>query len=233
MKYAQHQTEQEVTLDPAEPAVASVVLLHGLGADGWDFVPIAGELDLPLPVRFVFPNAPPRPVTINGGYVMPAWYDIKAFTPEGRADAAGLAESTGRVNAYLYAEIARGVEPSRVVLAGFSQGGAVALTAGLRFPRRLAGVLALSSYLPFPERLRAEQSPANSGLPVLMCHGRMDPIVSISMGIEARDELVDLGYTVEWHEYPIEHEVCGAELREIGRWLTRILAVRHAVRPRP
>jgi len=233
MEYAQHQTGDEVTLDPAEPAVASVVLLHGLGADGRDLVPIAGELDLPLPVRFVFPNAPPRPVTINGGYVMPAWYDIKAFTPEGRADAVGLAESTRRVNAYLDAEIARGVEPSRVVLAGFSQGGAVALTAGLRFPKRLAGVLALSSYLPFPGRLRAEQSAANSGLPVMMCHGRMDPVVSISMGIEARDQLAELGYTVEWHEYPMEHEVCGAELADVGRWLTRMLTVRHTDRPRP
>ena len=159
MRYTQSQTEHEVTLEPAAPAVASVVLLHGLGADGTDFVPIVDELRLPdaLPVRFVFPHAPLRPVTVNAGYVMRAWYDIRSFTPEGRADAAGLAQSVGHVNGCLRHEIARGVEASRIVLAGFSQGGAVALAAGLRFPQRLAGILALSAYLPFPQALATEQ----------------------------------------------------------------------------
>jgi phospholipase/carboxylesterase len=224
MQYTSHESEFEVTLEPAEPATATVVLLHGLGADGWDFVPIVGELQLALPVRFIFPHASMRPVTVNAGYVMRAWYDIKSFTPEGRADAAGLAESVARVNAYLEQEIARGIPASRIVLAGFSQGGAVALSAGLRFGKRLAGLLALSTYLPFPARLEAEKSAANADVPILMCHGRMDPVVNIGMGREARDVLTAQGYAVEWHEYPMQHEVCAAELGETARWLRRVLA---------
>ena len=227
MHYRSLESESEVTLEPAMPAVASVVLLHGLGADGWDFVPIVEELRLPdaLPVRFVFPHAPLRPVTVNAGYVMRAWYDITSFTPEGRADAAGLAESVGRVNGYLEREAARGIPASRIVLAGFSQGGAVALSAGLRFRERLAGLLALSTYLPFPARLEAEKSAANADVPILMCHGRMDPVVPIAMGTEARDVLTAQGYAVEWHEYPMEHEVCAAELGETAKWLRGVLTV--------
>jgi phospholipase/carboxylesterase len=221
MKYLQQQTETEVTLEPVDPAVASVILLHGLGADGWDFVPIAGELGLPesLAVRFVFPHAPMRPVTVNAGYVMRAWYDIREFTPDGRADAEGLAESMRRVDACLVREVAKGVDASRIVLAGFSQGGAVALEAGLRYPQRLAGVLALSTYLPFPARLATERSGANADVPILMCHGRLDPVVPIAMGLEARDALVTLGYAVEWREYPMQHEVCAPELTEVARWI--------------
>jgi phospholipase/carboxylesterase len=225
VQYTPHETEFEVTLEPAVPATACVVLLHGLGADGRDFVPIVEELGLPIAVRFIFPHAAERPVTVNAGYVMRAWYDIKSFTPEGRADALGLAESVARVNAYLQTEIARGIAASRIVLAGFSQGGAVALSAGLRFPQRLAGLLALSTYLPFPERLEAERSAANSDLPILMCHGRMDPVVHCAMGTEARDVLKAQGYAVEWHEYPMQHEVCAEELAEVGRWLTLRLSV--------
>jgi phospholipase/carboxylesterase len=226
MQYTSRESEFDVTLEPAVPATATVVLLHGLGADGWDFVPIVGELRLPMPVRFIFPHAPERPVTVNAGYVMRAWYDIRSFTPEGRADAAGLAESVQRVNRYLEMEAERGIPTERTVLAGFSQGGAVALSAGLRFPRQLAGLLALSTYLPFPERLGAERSSANAGVPILMCHGRMDPIVEIGMGLEARAALEEQGYPVEWREYPMEHEVCAAELEEIGQWLTQRLAWR-------
>ena len=227
MKYLQHQTENEVTLEPVEPAQASLILLHGLGADGWDFVPIVGELGLPdtLPVRFIFPHAPMRPVTVNAGYVMRAWYDIRDFTPEGRADPEGLADSVRMVNACLEQQIASGVESRRIVLAGFSQGGAVALEAGLRYPRQLAGLLALSTYLPFPARLAAEQSAANAATPILMCHGRMDPVVPVAMGLEARDALVALGYPVEWREYPMQHEVCGPEIAEVSRWLKGILGV--------
>jgi phospholipase/carboxylesterase len=227
MHYRSLESESEVTLEPAMPAVASVVLLHGLGADGWDFVPIVEELRLPdaLPVRFVFPHAPLRPVTVNAGYVMRAWYDITSFTPEGRADAAGLAESVGRVNGYLEQEAARGIPASRIVLAGFSQGGAVALSAGLRFRERLAGLLALSTYLPFPARLEAEKSATNADVPILMCHGRMDPVVPIAMGTEARDVLGAQGYAVEWHEYPMKHEVCAAELGETAKWLRGVLTV--------
>ncbi len=226
MQYTTRESEFDVTLEPAVPATATVVLLHGLGADGWDFVPIVGELRLPMPVRFIFPHAPERPVTVNAGYVMRAWYDIRSFTPDGRADAAGLAESVQRVNQYMEMEAERGISTERTVLAGFSQGGAVALSAGLRFPRQLAGLLALSTYLPFPARLGAERSSANAGVPILMCHGRMDPIVEIGMGLEARAALEAQGYPVEWREYPMEHEVCAAELEEIGRWLTQRLAGR-------
>lgn len=221
MRYTPRQTEHEVTLEPAVPAIASVVLLHGLGADGTDFVPIVDELRLPdaLPVRFVFPHAPLRPVTVNAGYVMRAWYDIRSFTPEGRADAAGLEQSVGRVYGCLRRESARGIAASRIVLAGFSQGGAVALAAGLRFPERLAGILALSAYLPFPQALAAERSVANTDVPILMCHGRLDPVVHVTLGQEARDVLAGLRYPVEWHEYPMQHEVCAAEIAEVGRWL--------------
>jgi phospholipase/carboxylesterase len=221
MRYTQRQTGHEVTLEPAVPAVASVVLLHGLGADGTDFVPIVDELRLPdsLPVRFVFPHAPSRPVTVNAGYVMRAWYDIRSFTPEGRADAAGLEQSVGRVHGCLRHESARGIAASRIVLAGFSQGGAVALAAGLRFPERLAGILALSAYLPFPQALAAERSAANADVPILMCHGRLDPVVHVTLGQEARDVLSGLRYPVEWHEYPMQHEVCAAEIADVGRWL--------------
>ena len=226
MKYTTTETTDSITLTPARPPAASVVLLHGLGADGWDFVPIVAELGLPdaLPVRFVFPHAPVRPVTVNNGYEMRAWYDIKAFTPEGRADAAGLAESVRRVDAMLEAEIAAGVAASRIVLAGFSQGGAVALSAGLRFGERLAGLLVLSTYLPFPETLAAGKSMSNQDLPILMCHGRMDPVVPLAMGTEARDALHAQGYAVEWHEYPMQHEVCAEELGQIARWLRVRLA---------
>ncbi len=212
--------ESEITLEPERPATATMLLLHGLGADGWGFVPIADELRLPQAVRFVFPHAPERPGTINVGYAIRAWYDIRSLTAESRADAAGLAESVRRVNDYLVAEIARGVPASRLVLAGFSQGGAVALSAGLRFPQRLAGVLALSTYLPFPARLAAEKSSANANVPILMCHGQRDPVVDIGMGREARAVLEAQGYAVEWREYPMEHEVCAAELDDVRHWLS-------------
>jgi len=221
VNYRQQQTDDEVTLEPEAAAQASVVWLHGLGADGWDFVPVVDALGLPdsLPVRFTFPHAAYRPVTVNAGYVMRAWYDIKSFTPEGRADREGLDESVRRVRTYLEAEVARGVPAERIVLAGFSQGGAVALSAGLRFPQRLAGVMGLSTYLPFPARLASEKSAANAAVPILLCHGRLDPVVPIAMGIEARETLVAEGHAVEWHEYRMQHEVCMDEIAVIARWL--------------
>ncbi|HSF77120.1 MAG TPA: alpha/beta hydrolase-fold protein [Steroidobacteraceae bacterium] len=221
MRYAQRETEREVTLSPQSPAAATVIWLHGLGADGWDFVPVVSELGLPddLPVRFIFPHAPVRPVTVNAGYEMRAWYDIISFTPEGRADAAGLAEASQRVMDYVRAESEAGVPASRVVLAGFSQGGAVALFAGLRHPERLAGILALSTYLPFPEKLAADKSAANAQVPILMCHGREDPMVKLWMGSESRDLLGSQGYGVEWHDYPMQHELCIEELADVSRWL--------------
>jgi len=226
MKYLQDETSFEITLSPEIPAVASVILLHGLGADGHDFVPIAGELGLPdsLPVRFVFPHAPLRPVTVNNGYVMRAWYDIKSFTPAGRADMSGIVESARRVADCIDRELQLGVAPARVVLAGFSQGGAVALYTGLRYPDRLAGILAMSGYLPFPETLAAERSAANSDVPILLCHGRSDPVVPIAMGLEARRDLEAHGYAPEWRDYPMQHAVCVEEIADVARWLKLRLA---------
>jgi len=230
MKYLQDATDLEITLTPQAPPVATVLLLHGLGADGSDFVPIVGELGLPdtLPVRFVFPHAPLRPVTLNNGYVMRAWYDIKSFTPAGRADVAGTTESAQRIAACIERERERGVPSTRVVLSGFSQGGAVALFAGLRYPERLAGILAMSCYLPFPERLAAEKAAANADVPILLCHGRRDPVVPISMGTEARDELLAHGYAPEWRDYPMEHSVCMEEIADVSRWLQARLVARPA-----
>jgi phospholipase/carboxylesterase len=226
MIYRQDETDFEITLSPQTPAVASVILLHGLGADGHDFVPIAGELGLPdsLPVRFVFPHAPLRPVTVNNGYVMRAWYDIKSFTPAGRADIASTVESSRRVADYIARERQLGVASARVVLAGFSQGGAVALYAGLRYPERLAGILAMSCYLPFPETLATERSAANSDVPILLCHGRSDPVVPIAMGLEARRDLEAHGYVPEWRDYPMQHAVCVEEIADVARWLRLRLA---------
>jgi phospholipase/carboxylesterase len=231
MKYRQEETALEITLSPAIPAVASVILLHGLGADGHDFVPIVGELGLPdsLPVRFVFPHAPMRPVTVNNGFVMRAWYDITSFTPAGRADVAGTTESARRVAGYIDREVQLGVAPVRIVLAGFSQGGAVALYAGLRYPQRLAGILAMSCYLPFPERLAADKSTANADVPILLCHGRSDPVVPIAMGLEAREELEAHGYSPQWRDYPMQHSVCMEEIADVARWLQQRLAT--AARP--
>jgi phospholipase/carboxylesterase len=226
MKYLQEETDLEMTLTPQVPPAATVILLHGLGADGGDFVPIVNELGLPdtLPVRFVFPHAPMRPVTVNNGYVMRAWYDIKSFTPAGRADVEGTSESSQRIAQYIDRERERGVPSSRVVLSGFSQGGAIALYAGLRYPARLAGILAMSCYLPFPEKLAAEKSAGNANVPILLCHGRRDPVVPISMGIEARDELEAQGYTPVWRDYAMEHSVCVEQIADVGRWLRERLA---------
>lgn len=226
MKYTQDETDFEITLTPAAAPVATVILLHGLGADGTDFVPITGELGLPesLPVRFVFPHAPLRPVTVNNGYVMRAWYDIKSFTPAGRADLAGTRASAERITAYIDRERELGVPASRIVLSGFSQGGAMALYSGLRYPSRLAGVLAMSCYLPFAEQLATEKSAANADVPVLLCHGRRDPVVPIAMGLEARDALLAEGLRPEWREYPIEHTVSMEEIADVARWLRARLA---------
>jgi phospholipase/carboxylesterase len=226
MKYLQDETDFEITLSPQVPAVASVILLHGLGADGHDFVPIAGELGLPdsLPVRFVFPHAPLRPVTVNNGYVMRAWYDIRSFTPAGRADLTGTVESSRRVADCIDREGKLGVAPARVVLAGFSQGGAVALYSGLRYPERLAGILAMSCYLPFAETLAAERSAANSDVPILLCHGRSDPVVPMAMGLEAREVLKAHGYVPDWRDYPMQHAVCMEEIADVARWLKLRLA---------
>ena len=220
------ETDDVVTLQPPGAARASVIWLHGLGADGYDFVPVVPELRLApaLAIRFVFPHASVRPVTVNGGYAMRAWYDITALTAAGRDDAAGLEESVARVAALVAAERALGIAAERIVIAGFSQGGAVALHAGLGATEPLAGIVALSTYLPRAAATIAQRSPAGSALPVLMCHGTEDAVVALSMGVAARDALVAGGQTVEWHTYPMAHEVSAREIADVARWLSARLA---------
>jgi phospholipase/carboxylesterase len=221
MPYTTHESEESVVLEPATTADAAVIWLHGLGADGYDFVPIVDELRLPptMAVRFIFPHARPRPVTINNGFVMRAWYDITGLGADRKEDDAGIRESAGVVNGYIEQQNARGVATERIVIAGFSQGGAIALQASLRYPKRLGGVMALSTYLPLQGSVAAEASPANKDVPILMCHGLRDPMIAAAIGKASRDQLVSLGYTVEWQSYPMEHQVCMEEVVDISRWL--------------
>lgn len=215
----------EIETGPAPRA--SVIWMHGLGADGHDFEPIVPELSLPKgPIRFIFPHAPHRPVTINGGMRMPAWYDILEPTLDPasrREDAQGIRGSQAQVEALVARERERGVPDSRIVLAGFSQGGAIALHTGLRHPARLAGIMALSTYLPLQSTLAAEASPANRDVPVFMAHGLVDPVVVPVRATASRDLLLGAGYGVQWHEYPMPHAVCAEEIADIGAWLRRVL----------
>jgi phospholipase/carboxylesterase len=221
MTHRLQETADAVTLAPAAPAAASVIWLHGLGADGHDFVPIVPELKLPptLAVRFVFPHAPVRPVTLNNGMHMRAWYDLKSLTAEGRADEAGIRESAARLGEYVARERAAGVPSTRIVVAGFSQGGAVALHAALRHPEPLGGILALSTYLALAASLKEERSEANRNTPILMCHGLYDPVLSYAFGVMGRDALRAQGYAVEWKEYPMQHQVCLPEIQDVSQWL--------------
>lgn len=227
MKTTLTETEDAVILSPATgPATAAVIWLHGLGADGHDFVPLVPELRLPLSaaVRFVFPHAGVRPVTINGGYSMRAWYDITALTAAGRDDEDGIRGSAQRVEAYIARERIAGIAAERVLLAGFSQGGALALYTGLRHDEPLGGILALSTYLPLRAQLAAEAAAANRRVPILMCHGTRDPVVSHALGTASRDALLAAGHAVDWREYPMEHSLCPAEIGDIAAWLRARLA---------
>jgi len=215
-----------VECEPEGPARSSVIWLHGLGADGHDFESIVPELRLgdELAVRFVFPHAPERPVTINGGMVMRAWYDILGMDIRRDEDEEGLRTSEAQVRALVEREVSRGVSEERIVLAGFSQGGAIALQAGVRHPRRLAGIMALSTYLPLPEKLEAEASPANRDCPVFMAHGAQDPVVPFEGGQLSKEALEAQGYEIEWREYPMPHSVCMEEIADAATWLTRVLS---------
>jgi phospholipase/carboxylesterase len=226
MPYSQHETAEAVVLTPAVAPHAAVIWLHGLGADGFDFVPIVNELRLPqsLPVRFVFPHAAMRPVTINNGFVMRAWYDILGFGPERAEDDAGIRQSATVVTRCIEQESASGLPENRIIVAGFSQGGAMALHTALRHPNQLAGVMALSTYLPLPHTLVAEASAANRSTPILMCHGLGDGVVPAALGTASRDFLSALGYAVEWRSYPMEHQVCMEEVVDIANWLNKVLA---------
>lgn len=211
-----------VEIETARPVTASVIWLHGLGADGHDFEPIVPYLGLPAgaAVRFVFPHAPQRPVTLNGGLRMRAWYDLYGLDLQRREDAEGIRESARLVAALIEREIERGIPGERIVLAGFSQGGAMALFTGLRSSTRLAGLLALSCYLPLADTLLDERQPVNQDTPILMMHGRFDDIVPIRAGQASHERLEALGYPVEWRDYPMAHEVNPEQIRTIGDWLS-------------
>lgn len=214
-----------IEIETAPDPVASIIVLHGLGADGSDFLPIADELDLSAvgPVRFVFPHAPVMPVTINGGMRMRAWYDILGADLARREDERGLRASQAVVESVIARERERGIDAARIVLAGFSQGCAMALLAGLRHQERLAGIAGLSGYLPLAASLAAERSPANAAVPVFLAHGIRDGIVPLARGQASRDALLALGYPVQWHEYPMEHSVSAAEIADLERWLLQVL----------
>ena len=214
-----------VELESAPQPTAAVIWLHGLGADGHDFAGLVPELDLSNcpPIRFVFPHAPSMPVTVNGGYVMPAWYDILGPDLVSQQDAAGIQASERAIVALIAQEVARGIPAERIVLAGFSQGCAMALHTGLRLPQRLAGIMALSGYLPLADRFTAERHPANAQTPVFMAHGTQDPVVVIARGEASRDALAALGQPVQWHSYPMPHSLHPREISDISAFLARVL----------
>ncbi|MCP5017370.1 MAG: carboxylesterase [Ketobacter sp.] len=218
-------SEDAVTVEPPETADASVIWLHGLGADGHDFEAIVPHLgdQVRRHVRFIFPHAPEIPVTINNGYVMRAWYDVLNMDIARRADANGVRASEQILTGYIEAEQARGIASNRIIVAGFSQGGALALHTGLRYTLPLAGILALSCYLPLAETTADEAHAANASVPLFMAHGNHDPIIPIAAGEQARDLVESLGYAVEWHSYPVEHAVCLEEIEDVASWLSRLL----------
>jgi phospholipase/carboxylesterase len=212
-----------IEIETGKNPAASIIWLHGLGADGNDFAPIVPELRLPkTAIRFVFPHAPVRPVTINGGMRMRAWYDITDGANR-REDEHGVRASQVLIEALIAREKERGTAAGRLVLAGFSQGGAIALHTGLRHPERIAGVMALSTYVPVGEKLPAEASAANRDIPILMAHGTYDPVIPLDRAEQSRGLLESLGYPVEWHDYGMPHSVCPEELADIGAWLGKVL----------
>ena len=215
-----------ITLETAPQPTAAVIWLHGLGADGNDFAGLVPELDLTglAPIRFIFPHAPSIPVTLNGGYVMPAWYDILGTQLQRVEDDAGIRKSALQVEALIAAEVAKGIPASRIVLAGFSQGCAMVLHTGLRHSAKLAGIMALSGYLPLAESVAAERSAANKDTPIFMAHGTMDPMIALDRAEASRDALAALGCKVQWHTYQMPHSVHPSEIADIGRFLKAVLA---------
>jgi phospholipase/carboxylesterase len=217
---------QTIELHPAQEPSASIIILHGLGADGTDFLAMADELKLGAvgPVRFIFPRAPVRPVTINGGYAMRAWYDILGADIARREDEAGLRSSFAAVQGLIEREVARGVPSERIVLAGFSQGCAITLGAGLRHHQKLAGLVGMSGYVPLADTTAAERHAANTQTPVFLAHGRSDGIVTLARGTAGRDLLQSLGQPLQWQDYPMEHSVCMEEVQALQAWLLKVLA---------
>ncbi len=208
---------------PDRDVKASVIWLHGLGADGNDFAPIVPQLNLSLDfgVRFIFPHAPAIPVTINSGYVMPAWYDIKQVDVDRHVDNEQLQESASRIHDLIDREIERGIQSTRIIVAGFSQGGAVSFEAALSYEQPLAGIMALSTYFATVGTIKINA--IQQSIPILICHGEHDPVVSESLGKRSRASLEKLGFDPEYHSYPIEHSVCPQEIEDIGNWISRVL----------
>ena len=214
-----------VEINPAGPATACIIWLQGLGADGHDFAALIPQLDIvdTLGVRVVLPHAPQRAVTINGGMHMPAWYDIQSTDFGHEQDSAGIEASAGQLRALIQREVDSGMPAGRIILAGFSQGGAIVLHTGLRYPQPLAGILALSTYLPLADSLAAQASAANRSVPIMMAHGMQDPVVPVMLALQSRDRLAELGYTVDWHSYAMQHAVCPQEVGDIRAWLSQRL----------
>jgi phospholipase/carboxylesterase len=218
-------TLETIEVETAPHPDAAVIWLHGLGADGRDFEPVVPELVRhgERAWRFIFPHAVIRPVTINGGMRMRAWYDILGFDRKAKEDEAGFRESDAAVRELIADQVTRGIPAKRIVLAGFSQGGAVSLYTALRYPERLGGVMALSTYLPLGGSLASERAPANEGTSIFMAHGLTDAVLPLAMGLESRDVLKALGFSIEWHQYPMAHSVCAAEIADIRAFLFRVL----------
>jgi phospholipase/carboxylesterase len=214
---------QHIELNTGVDPKGTVIWMHGLGADCWDFVPIVKELGVPesLPLRFIFPQSPSRPITINGGHVMPGWYDIEMTELERKADEGGIRASQIEIDRLVEREISRGIASDKIVLAGFSQGGAIALQCGLRSKHQLGGIMALSTYLTLGDSLGAEKTLANANIPILMAHGTQDPVVPLSLARTSKATLASHGYQVEWREYPMQHAVCAQEIEDIIQWLAK------------
>ncbi len=214
--------ESSVILEPKGQHTASVIWLHGLGADGHDFESVIPALQLPQNhgIRFIFPHAPMQAVTINGGMVMRAWYDILEVNLRKKEDVEGIESSQKILEALIDHEIEQGISSDKILLAGFSQGGVIILHTGLRYTKPLGGLLALSTYLALPDRLATEANSANSNTPIFMAHGTMDPIIPLQQGQDSSDQLKQAGYPINWHEYPMQHSVSLEEIEEIGRWIT-------------
>ena len=208
-----------ITLDRGKSPLHSIIWLHGLGADGGDFVPVAEEMSLPLAMRYIFPHAPKRPVTINGGFVMRAWYDITSDEIHAQQDEKGIRASQFEIEKLIEQEKQRGIKAENIFLAGFSQGGAIVLQAGLRHAEKLGGILALSTYLPLADTLEREGTEAAKGTPIFMGHGRSDPVVPYSLGKSSANKLLDLGCHLDWREYAMPHSVCMEEVSDIATWL--------------
>ena len=212
---------QHLELNTGANPKGSIIWMHGLGADCWDFVSIVKELGLPddLPLRFIFPQAPTRPITINNGQVMPGWYDISMAELHRKPDEAGVRQSQAAIEQLIAREIERGIPADKIILAGFSQGGAIALQTGLRCREALGGIMALSTYLTLDDSLAAEATIANANIPILMAHGTQDPLIPLSLAVASRTKMEARGYKVEWREYPMPHSICMEEVEDIGGWI--------------